>query len=82
MTLTLNLTPEIEAKLRELSLSTGRKPEELALDTLQQNLIEESSTPAISYEEWVRHFDEWVSEQRSRNPNVDDSRESMYPDRV
>jgi predicted transcriptional regulator len=82
MTLTLKLTPEIEAKLRELSLATGRLPEELALDAIEQNLVEEPSSPAIPYEEWARLFDEWLSEQVSRNPNFDDSRESIYPDRV
>jgi predicted transcriptional regulator len=82
MTLTLKLTPEIEAKLRELSLATGRLPEELALDAIEQNLVEEPSTPEIPYEEWAHLFDEWVKSHRSRNPNVDDSRESIYPDRV
>jgi predicted transcriptional regulator len=81
MTLTLKLTPEIEAKLRELSLATGRLPEELVLDAIEQNLVEES-TPAIPYEEWARLFDQWVKSHRSRNPNFDDSRESIYPDRV
>jgi predicted transcriptional regulator len=82
MTLTLKLTPEIEAKLRELSLATGRLPEELALDAIEQNLVEEPNTPAIPYEEWARLFDEWLKSHRSRNPNFDDSRESIYPDRV
>jgi predicted transcriptional regulator len=82
MTLTLKLTPEIEAKLRELSLATGRRPEELALDAIEQNLVEEPSSPAIPYEEWARLFDEWLKSHQSRNPNFDDSRESIYPDRV
>jgi hypothetical protein len=82
MTLTLHLTPELEAKLRELSVSTGRMPEDLALDAIQQNLAEEPNTPVIPYEEWARLFDDWVKSHRSRNPHVDDSRESIYPDRV
>ncbi len=82
MTLTLHLTPELEAKLRELSVSTGRMPEDLALDAIQENLAEEPSTPPIPYEEWARLFDAWLRDQRSRNPNVDDSRESIYPDRA
>lgn len=84
MTLTLHLTPEMEAKLRELSASSGRMPEELALNFLERDLEFEvqDSGPAISYEEWSKHFDSWVKEQRSRNPHFDDSRESIYPDRV
>jgi hypothetical protein len=83
MTLTLNLTPEVEARLRKLSQSTGKLPEELALDLLERDLdIEDLDEPEISYEEWSKHFDSWVKEQRSRNPHVDDSRDSIYPDRV
>jgi predicted DNA-binding protein len=82
MTLTLHLTPEMEARLRELSQSTGRMPEELALDLLERDLEVEDDGPAVSYEEWSKHFDSWVKEQRSRNPHVDDSRDSIYPDRV
>ena len=31
--------------------------------------------------EWAAYFEAWLKRQRSRNPNVDDSRESIYPDR-
>lgn len=82
MTLTLNLTPEVEARLRKLSQSTGKLPEELALDLLERDLdIEDLDEPEISYEEWSRLFNAWVKEHQSRNPHVDDSRDSIYPDR-
>jgi hypothetical protein len=30
-------------------------------------------------EKWLAHFRDWVGRQRSRNPDVDDSRDSIYP---
>jgi hypothetical protein len=30
---------------------------------------------------WLAHFRDWMNRQQSRNPQVDDSRESIYPDR-
>ena len=32
-------------------------------------------------EAWLADFNAWMAAQRSRNPNFDDSRESIYPDR-
>ncbi len=82
MNLTLHLTPETEAKLKEQAALSGKKPEELALEALQDKLEAESvSAPSLSTDEWLRQFDAWVSDHRSRNPRVDDSRDSIYPDR-
>ena len=36
----------------------------------------------LPYPEWKKRFDEFLSRQKSTNPNFDDSRESMYPDRI
>jgi hypothetical protein len=37
--------------------------------------------PALSTEARLAEFDAWVAGQKPRNPSVDDSRESTYPDR-
>lgn len=33
----------------------------------------------LPYDEWKRRFDELVASAKPCNPNVDDSRESIYP---
>jgi hypothetical protein len=82
MNLTLQLTPEIEARLKEQAAMAGKKPEELALQVLQESLAGEfGSSPSLSNEEWLRQFNTWVSDHRSRNSRFDDSRESIYADR-
>jgi hypothetical protein len=82
MNLILNLPPETEARLRQASAESGKAPEALALEALDEKLATDfSSGPELSREEWLRRFNEWMSLVKSRNPNVDDSRESFYPDR-
>jgi hypothetical protein len=41
----------------------------------------DSSAPALATSDWLTEFDAWVKSHSSRNPNVDDSRDGMYPDR-
>jgi len=82
MNLTLHLNPETEARLKEQADLTGRSLEELALEALQDKLSGEPTFPAaLAPEEWLRQFDAWVGEHRSRNPRFDDSRNDIYPDR-
>lgn len=82
MNLTLRISAETEAKLLEQARRTGRSPEDLALEALQDRLSSDAtSAPLLSPEEWSRQFDAWVAGHRSRNPSFDDSRESVYPDR-
>jgi len=32
----------------------------------------------LSHDEWVRKFNAFIAEQKPRNPDADDSRESIY----
>jgi hypothetical protein len=53
----------------------------LAIEALDKKLNEESApAPLLPFESWLREFDAWVSNQRTRNPHFDDSRDSIYPD--
>lgn len=40
-----------------------------------------NDTPSETAEAWAQRFERWISRQTSHNPNVDDSRESIYEDR-
>lgn len=82
MNLVLHLPPETEAKLIERANSVGKKPEELALQALDDQLNGAFvSAATLPTEVWLREFDAWVSELKPRNPQFDDSREGIYPDR-
>ena len=82
MNLILQLTPETEAKLKERAILVGKRPEDLALEALNERLNGEPvSAPTLPVEVWLQEFDAWVSGHTSRNPQFDDSRESIYPDR-
>lgn len=83
MNLVLHLTPELEARLDEQAKATGKSREEIAMTTLQGSLTEAAAngTAIMSLESWLHEFDTWVADHESRNPRLDDSRESIYPDR-
>lgn len=82
MNLLLHLTPETEAKLKQRASLAGKQVEDVVLEALAEQLNGEPvSGPTLPIEAWLQEFDAWVSGHKSRNPDVDDSRESIYPDR-
>jgi hypothetical protein len=82
LNLILNLSPETEIRLREYVVATGKQPEQLALEALQDKLAaDDPRDDSLPANQWLQEFDAWVGTLRSHNPQVDDSRESMYPDR-
>lgn len=82
MTLTLTLSAETEAKLTARARELGKAPEAVALEAIDERLVAESDAPTTSsVSERLRQFENWVNSHQSRNLNLDDSRESFYPDR-
>lgn len=85
MNLTLHLNAETEARLKAQAVLTGKSPEVLALEALQEKFAESTAeapvTAELSGDEWRRQFDAWVADHHSRNPQLNDSRESIYADR-
>ncbi len=84
MNLTLHLTPETEAKLKEQAALSGKSLETLALEALDDKLayLDDYTSPILSGEAWQARFDEFLATlPRSKATFVDDSRESIYPDR-
>ena len=80
MNLTLNLTAETESRLREWAISTGKAPETVALEAIQEKLSEENAPlpQAASLSEFQTWFD---SHPRSLASELDDSRERIYEGR-
>ena len=82
MNLVLTLTPEIEAKLHEQSILTGKIPEELALGALEEQLaVASQPAPGLSADEWVADLRAWAASHRHLPFNIDDGRESIYAGR-
>lgn len=79
MYITLTFSPEKEAALLKHAAAAGTDPTNFILDAVEEKLEEEiDSSAAIPYEPWRDEFRSWISRQRSRNPQFDDSRESIY----
>ena len=83
MNLTLHLTPETEARLKEQASLMGRSPEELALQALQEKLAAGPEPgEALSPGTRLAEFRAWLSSHPSSSARkLDDSRESIYEGR-
>jgi hypothetical protein len=82
MNLTLHLSPDIEARLREQTQATGKSPERLAIEALEEKLALETVTSApVPPDEWQTRFRDWISKMPHGNPDADLSRDSVYEGR-
>ena len=82
MNLTLHLSPELEAKLREQAKAEGKAPEQVAMKALEMQLESGPLAAAtMSAEQWVADIRSWATSHRSLPREVDDSRESIYAGR-
>ena len=80
MTLTLQLTPETESRLREWASVTGKNPETVALEALREKLSDENVL--LSQAASAAEFQTWfVAHPGSCTSALDDSRESIYEGR-
>ena len=81
------ISPENEKVLRDAvangSFENPKAALDEAMELLREKIEEEQGNGKIlPPDEWIKEFDAWVSSHKSRNSNVDDSRESIYPDRI
>jgi predicted DNA-binding protein len=83
MNLTLTLTPETEARLKEQAARVGKAPESVALEALEEKLsIEEPPAATLPPDEWRARFNALLASlPRTEATFVDDSRESIYDGR-
>jgi hypothetical protein len=82
MTVTLNLSPETERRLREKAAQTGQTLE----GYLEQLLVRDAeaangTTAPPSTEEWIAAWRSWASSHQTLPHVADDSRESIYAGR-
>ncbi len=89
----VTLPPEIEAIAQQAVRNNGYENiTDFIAEAVRQSALGESlkqgqekseSTPAhkLPYLEWKKQFNDFLASRKTTNPNFDDSRESMYPDR-
>jgi hypothetical protein len=83
----IQLTDEQKRRIAEIAEQTGCTWQEVVNEQLATSDVPTKLKPYWSYKDryiedydkWQVYFREWLSKQTSRNPNFDDSRESIYP---
>jgi hypothetical protein len=81
MNMTLQLSREQQLELERRAAESGRNVADYVLDLVKQQLeLDENgaATQLAPFDEWNRHFQAWIGGHRSRNPEFDDTRESIY----
>ena len=80
--MSLNLNPDIEARLIALAQSNGVSVEDFLRRVVEEK-SEHATTRRLSPEQWAVQFEEWADSFPEAAPIPDDAlrRESLYPDR-
>jgi hypothetical protein len=80
MNITLPLSPERQAQLERSAAAAGIDLSSFIMEAVDEKLDERngSSAEPVPYEQWLGEFRSWITGRRSRNPQLDDERESIY----
>jgi hypothetical protein len=82
MTLTLNLTPETETRLRQQAELLGQDVSEFVLQAVSEKLADaDQSRPIDDIDEWTRKLHAVIARHPKVTHFIDDSRESIYAGR-
>lgn len=80
--MSLNLNPDIEARLIALAQSSGVSVEDFLLHIVEEK-TGHSKPLRLTPDQWTAQFEEWADSFPEAAPIPDEalSRESLYPDR-
>lgn len=78
MTIKLQLPPDVESELAKQAALVGQDISTYVAAVVREMVARDRNGSEVSYDQWHVEFQAWVESQRSRNPNFDDSRESIY----
>ena len=80
MTVTLRLTPEKQAVLEKRASDAGTDLSSFLIRVIEENLEEQAGSPTdeLPFDQWNAEFKAWVAGHQTRNPQLDDGRESIY----
>lgn len=83
MTVTIELSSEIEAVLRQRAAAIGENLETYLQQLVATSLVEESEVlpPRRSAAELEKRLDAWIASLPQTDHPIDDSRESIYEGR-
>jgi len=83
-----DISPENEKFIRDALKDGQFSTREEALNEAVSTLRDQSNgsdtngaQSAMTNDEWLSEYDAWIKSHESRNPNMDDSRQSIYLDR-
>jgi hypothetical protein len=79
MNLTLTLSEQESAELERRAAAAGTDVKTFLLHIVNDfGATEEQPSRDLPYDQWKQDFQQWLQGHRTRNANLDDSRESMY----
>jgi hypothetical protein len=80
MNITLPLPPDTQAELERRAANAGIDVPTFVLEAIKDTLDDQTESAAgeLPYDQWHAEFRAWISSHVSRNPNFDDSRDSIY----
>lgn len=77
---TCGLSEETESGHQKQARLEERSLRGVSLRLSQDKSIVSVPIPLLSIDDWIRRFDAWVSSHQARNPQFDDSRDTLYPE--
>jgi len=80
MSITLDISPELQAQLAAEASRRNQRVEDVALSAIADLFSLNTDVKKGSAEQWRRDLDEWIASHRPVSHFVDDSRESIYAD--
>ena len=78
MTIKLQLPPDIENELAKQATLVGQDISTYVAEAIREMVAQDRNGPEVAYDRWREEFRAWLESHRSRNPDFDDSRESIY----
>jgi hypothetical protein len=78
MTIEVQLPHEVESELNRRAELAGQDVSTYVAEAVRQMVGADHNGSEVSYQQWQGDFRAWVESHRSRNPDFDDSRESIY----
>jgi hypothetical protein len=87
MVLNISLSPETEARLKQLATAEGKDLASVVLEAVEEKLdaADENAGPGerhrLSADLWVARLRQWASSHRRLPEEADDRRESIYEGR-
>ena len=79
MNVTLSLTQEETAELERRAAAAGTDVKTFLLHVMHDSAgSDDLLANDMPYDSWKKEFQRWISLRQSRNPVMDDSRESIY----